>query len=430
MYMPYQDLNVTVPAIPTDVAQYAYATENALVALPPACVQAHSLTPNLADRDGSLTMRYFRVSSSAAEYATLASYADCACGLVILLHGSSGATWSSVMYAKMMANVGHVVVMPDSMAMPDSMGLKGSGTLKTTAEIDTSDYWGSSKPYTGSCSWAGGKPFCYSTKTENIVHDSAAYREFVERNYLIRKLELDYLVQSQTALLNAFDKVVLLGRSEGAYIAARYHNAALDAKLYGRILSGYSCEFNYFSSCADNAKICGDQCRKDVRQLNIVGDMDAYFGLGSSVSVQVAADADGYGGPITGNCRAAYDNQQFTTGVVVVLSSGHSVVPKFDNAVRSLFADFVNNAEAPSSWASLDRAGCNETSTGIWSCNDTGDGSLARSDSWGGDVVTSWSFLGTNSSCPPGSADASAAARSLLGTLGLAIAAVALLLRS
>mmetsp|Transcript_32983 Transcript_32983/g.84207 ORF Transcript_32983/g.84207 Transcript_32983/m.84207 type:complete len:356 (-) Transcript_32983:612-1679(-) len=205
MYMPYQDLNVTVPAIPTDVAQYAYATENALVALPPACVQAHSLTPNLADRDGSLTMRYFRVSSSAAEYATLASYADCACGLVILLHGSSGATWSSVMYAKMMANVGHVVVMPDSMAMPDSMGLKGSGTLKTTAEIDTLDYWGSSKPYTGSCSWAGGKPFCYSTKTENIVHDSAAYREFVERNYLIRKLELDYLVQSQTALLNAFD---------------------------------------------------------------------------------------------------------------------------------------------------------------------------------------------------------------------------------
>ena len=36
MYMPYQDVNVTVPIVPTTTNLYAYATENALVAVPEA----------------------------------------------------------------------------------------------------------------------------------------------------------------------------------------------------------------------------------------------------------------------------------------------------------------------------------------------------------------------------------------------------------
>ena len=53
-----------------------------------------------------------------------------------------------------------------------------------------------------------------------------------------------------------FSKVFLLGNSEGGMVAAKYHHPCMDAKLTGRIIAAYACGFIYFTSCAENAKVC------------------------------------------------------------------------------------------------------------------------------------------------------------------------------
>jgi len=398
MYMPKQKMNVTVPPIPTSLEKYAYATDKALVAIPKKCVEAFGSklkgAPNLEDRSpGPTGMYYFRVTNAAKEYAMLSKMSKCACGLVILLHGTSGVQWQVAIYMKMLSGLGYIVVAVDSQAMPEDMGLKGIPTYNTS-QINTTDYWGSDTPYNGSCSGFS-KPFCYSSSTENILHDPAAYREYLERNYLIRKLELDRFVETQGALLSSFKKVFLMGRSEGAAVAARYYHKHLERHLTGRIFSGWSCDFNYFFSCAEHAKVCEDKCNKHTPQLNLIGGEDQYFGPNGSIAQAVASAPTGWGGNITGNCRAAYDSQGFKAGTVVVLpNSSHSLVPKYDNAVRSLLADFLNAPGESQHWPSLERPGCSEAA-GVWRCDDPGNGTMEYSEGWGMEVVANWTFIGT-----------------------------------
>lgn len=412
MYLPYSghQMTVTVPPVPTTtLSDYSYATDNAIVAIPKQCVTEYGSelglsTGNVDERQpgGPTGMGYMRISDT-AQYATLENMTSCACGLVVLMHGTSGVTWQTASYSTMMSGMGYVVVMPDSHAMPDSMGLKGKRPLKATDDIDKSNYCGEFDPYEGSCS-SFSKPFCYSTKVENVLNDEAKYRKYVERNYLIRKQELDYFVQSRTALLDAFSKVFLFGRSEGAMVSSRYHNSALDAKLSGRILSGYSCEFNYFVSCADNAKICGDQCDKSVPQLNVNGQDDSYFGsVESSVSSVVATnDTHGYGGTITGNCRKAYNDQAFTKATVVDFPGvSHSIMYSHDNALRSVIADFLADPWAPaSSYPSLTRTGCTLTSGGIYEC-DALHTDEAPCVSYEVNPNASWNKTASSETCPP-----------------------------
>merc|ERR1719330_481928 len=113
----------------------------------------------------------------------------------------------------MMAGLGFIVLVPDSMAMPDNMGLKGKRPLRNISEIDMEHYCGAYNPYLGSCDDFS-KPFCYSTDVDNVLYDEQKYRAFVERAYLIRKLELDYFVEKHEALLDAFQRVYLIGSSE------------------------------------------------------------------------------------------------------------------------------------------------------------------------------------------------------------------------
>ena len=81
-----------------------------------------------------------------------------------------------------------------------------------------------------------------------------------------------------------------MGTSEGGMIAARYNNPTLDAHLSGRLISSWSCEYNYFVSCEESAKICADGCNKDVPVVSVVSSVDPYFGPQSeSVSYKVAA---------------------------------------------------------------------------------------------------------------------------------------------
>lgn len=371
LFLPYHNKNISVPPVNTDASLYAYATENALVAVPPKCLgaDATSVASFMDQRPGwNASVGYGRLKTL-NNLDKLATMSQCACGLVVLLHGTSGVMWQAASYAVAMAALGYVVVAPDSQAMPDSMGLKGKHPLLENQDLDLSNYCGSLNPYGGSCS-SFSKPYCYSTKAENVLENTSKYQEYVERNYLIRKLELDYLVQNKASLLAAFDRVFLFGRSEGAMVASRYHHPDLDARLSGRILSGWSCEFNYFVSCAEHAKICGDQCNKEVPQLNINGQDDSYFGrLSTSVASQVANATGGYGGPITGNCRAAYNAQGFSTATVVEFPSvSHSIMYKRDDELRGVIADFLYNPQGPaSSYASLNRAGC-ELSDGVYAC--------------------------------------------------------------
>eukprot|EP00930_Biecheleria_cincta_P087570 TRINITY_DN767_c0_g1_i3.p1 TRINITY_DN767_c0_g1~~TRINITY_DN767_c0_g1_i3.p1 ORF type:complete len:493 (+),score=74.22 TRINITY_DN767_c0_g1_i3:175-1479(+) len=385
MYMPYHKKTVAVPAIPLNVTNYTYAADNAMVSIPAKCYDMYQaklgLTPNWNDRQpgGPKGMFYFRISDPANEYEMLSEMGQsgCACGLVILAHGTSGVTWQSGSYGAMLSGMGYVVIAPDSHAMPASMGLKGVGKLKKTADIATANYCGKLNPYEETCgTWEF--PFCYSTKTDNILNDRQTYREYVERNYMIRKLELDALVETYgSKLVSAWNKVFLLGRSEGAMTAARYYNPTLHQKLSGLILSGWSCEFNYFMSCADHAKVCGDQCAKTMPVLNINGKVDSYFGAqDSSVAATVAANTThGYGGPITGNCRAAFTAQGFAKSTVVDFPGvSHSIMYSHDNALRSVLGDFLADPASDSStWGSLKRQGCT-LDAGIYECDaDSGD---------------------------------------------------------
>lgn len=381
IYMPYpkHDVTVTVPPVPTDVSKYDYATNNAMVAIPEKCLhkfkdELGGPASNFQDRQpgGPMGMYYMRVSNPAAEYSLLERMGSsgCAAGLVIMMHGTSGFRWNPGSYSAMLSGMGYVVVGPDSHAMPANMGLKGADSLKTTAEIDTSEYCGSMEVYNGRCgTWA--KPYCYSTKDDNILNNRLKYKQFVERSYLVRKLELDYFVESRQALLSSYNKVVLFGRSEGAMVASRYYHANLHPHLTSMIISGWSCEFNYFVSCAEHAHVCGNMCSKEIPILNVNGDLDAYFGALDSVSSRVSANAThGYGAAkITGNCRGALDMQGFRFGTVVSLPpAGHSILYSHDNALRSLFADFMAHPKTPSEWHSLQRQGCTYLH-GVYECD-------------------------------------------------------------
>ena len=135
--------------------------------------------------------------------------------------------------SKVISGFGFLVVLPDSQAMPDEYGLKGRLPHKAVEDIDNSNFCGEYKNYDGTCSGFN-KPYCYSTKVDNILANPDKYRKYTNRLYTVRKMELDYFVANDGApLLEAARKVFLFGNSEGAIVATRYHNEALDAKLSG-----------------------------------------------------------------------------------------------------------------------------------------------------------------------------------------------------
>merc|ERR1712045_679818 len=99
-----------------------------------------------------------------------------------------------------------------------------------------------------------------------------------------------------------------------------------------------------------------------------MGTEDEYFGnQDGSMSYKVANGEGGYGGPLTGNCRAKYDAQQFTTATVVEFEgAGHGPSYWNDNRMRSIFADFMMKAgKESSSWKSLE--GCKKAD-GVYTC--------------------------------------------------------------
>jgi len=376
MQLPYakHPPNVTVPGIPTDAAAYAYATDRALVAIPEACYSTHkekiTKSKELNDRQpgGPTGMRYLYISDLEGGFNTLAGMTDCACGLVVEMHGSGGPGWTAVMFGAWFSGMGLIQVMPNSMAMPDDFGLKGKLPMKDISDINTDNYCGGFSAFDGSCG-SFSKPYCYSSKDVNILANGDKYRKYVEGVYQIRRRELRYFVENQADLLDAFTgKVYLVGNSEGSMVASRFHHPALDKVMAGRILTAYACDYNYFVSCEESSEVCEDSCDKNIPQLNVIGTEDEYFGnQAGSMSYKVANGKGGYGGPLTGNCRAKYNAQSFTTATVVEFEgAGHGPSYWNDNTMRSIFADFMTNkGDESSSWKSLE--GCT-AAAGVYTC--------------------------------------------------------------
>jgi len=293
------------------------------------------------------------------------------------------------MFAAWFSGMGLIQVIPNSMAMPDDLNLKGKLPMKDISEINTDNYCGSFNAFDGSCSGFN-KPYCYSTREDNILANADLYRKYVEGVYQIRRRELQYFVENQAELLNAFSgKVYLVGNSEGSMIASRFHHATLDSVMAGRILTAYACDYNYYVSCEENSKVCEDSCDKDVPQLNVIGTLDEFFGdQADSMASKIKNGVGGYGGVLTGNCRAKYNSQSFTKATVVEFD-GAEHGPSYwnDNTMRSIFADFmVNKGEAASNWASL--ANCAEAN-GVFTC-DIGENSPCQ-PGWALNPNATWS---------------------------------------
>jgi hypothetical protein len=144
--------------------------------------------------------------------------------------------------------------------------------------------------YSNACSWTAadgsGYPFCYGIDATNIAANPEGWKGFFERVYYLRQQELNYLVANLPPFLASSPKLFLMGHGEGAMAASRYYNPQLETRLAGRIISGWTCEYNFLVGCAANARICGDLCRKDTPILNIIGSQDTlYSSLPTSRSV-------------------------------------------------------------------------------------------------------------------------------------------------
>ena len=132
-------------------------------------------------------------------------------------------------------------------------------------------------------------PFCYSSNAKQILKDPRGYQKYYERVYFSRKMELNYFVDKvlwpNKEQHFGKKKLFLLGNSEGGMVAARYYHANMESLLAGRIIFAWSCEYNYFLSCRENAAIGEGHANQDTPVLNMIARKDNFFGEEKSKSV-------------------------------------------------------------------------------------------------------------------------------------------------
>ncbi|KAK3270991.1 hypothetical protein CYMTET_20637 [Cymbomonas tetramitiformis] len=337
---------VQVPDIPVASDVYKFATENAFVSLPFACVKLLNLTANYADKD-KWTISWIGRLKDLPTF----DLNKCACGWVLFSAGSGGFTGKGLRYARMIPALGYALISPDSFAFPASLGLRSKTALDPLNVSAMSLYWSSNIAYNSSCTWdsritSKAYPFCYSTDANNVLANPRLWREYYERVYALRKRELDYFVSHMPKFLKEADRIFMLGQSEGAMATARYYHPDLDRVLAGRIISAWSCEFNYYTSCPASAMVCEDKCNKSIPVLNLIGTEDQYFSARNfSVAKRVWQDKkNGYGAAtITGSCFSAFAAQNFEKASTLLLDgAAHDATSTHDNLEREVMRDFLN----------------------------------------------------------------------------------------
>ena len=297
------------PPLPPEGAAYAFAIERAVLALAPGCVASEGLVPNADDGPGTPRNLWLGRISELARPPLLDR---CGCGAAILLCGSGGLTGDNLRYARHLAAEGYSVVAPDTMAAPASGAYPRGRPLVANLSASLrshagSSFWCADSVYRGGCTAAaegGAFPGCFSSNAANILYDPAGWAAFYERVYEMRRREADSVVDSFAATFGRPSRLVLAGNSEGAMVAARYSHAALGSlRLVGRLLTSWSCEYNYFVSCAAHAQLAASP---RVPVLNLLSDVDPFFAPNGSIAADVARPGSGgYGTwPLLGSCAA------------------------------------------------------------------------------------------------------------------------------
>lgn len=164
-------------------------------------------------------------------------------------------------------------------------------------------------------------------------------------------------------------------------VMSRYANPKLATLgLAGRVLTEYSCDWTYFSSCAAHAAAL--DAPRAVPVLNLLSAVDPFFSSGtvptaslardtaralyaydsawapadgphSSVASRVASHPNGFGGPLTGNC-ASRMRAQGAPGVALTLDEPYHGGYAFAAAtINHLLASFVHNTTASASARSV-----------------------------------------------------------------------------
>lgn len=357
MYIPSLQKTITVPPVSSETSDFSYATENAVVALPASCATQRPID-GVEIEDGKRKGMYlFRRHGSGWDLNDLMRYSSSSKGLVIVLPGHRGSigTGATQMYLRILSGLGFVVVALDGGA--DRLGMKGE-RLKTlkgqnggSADVEF---------YSETCVDFA-KPFCYTTKKDNIVSNPEDYKQYMERVHLIRRRELEYFIEAALvrgadgkSLLEAFHvagkRIFLLGRSDGGVAVSQYfHERLYSDFLDGIIIAAFSCDFTYMNSCAEHAKVCQDSCKKTTPLLNWISDVDPYFSrTNGSMAVTVANSTNGYGGEITGNCQASFEKQHLTRATTVLLDgSAHDESAMYNELIRRLLSDFTSSPGSP-----------------------------------------------------------------------------------
>jgi len=297
------------PLPPAGDAAYDFALDRAVIALAPGCVASEGLVPNAANGPSvAKTLWIGRLT----ELARPPRLDRCGCGAAILLCGSGGLTGDNLRYVRHLAAEGFSVVAPDTMAAPTGSSYPRTrpAIVDVSAQLaarKTSSYWCANDVYSGGCagSYEGGAyPACFSSNAANIAYDPAGWVAFYERVFEMRRREADSVVSRFAATFGRPARFFVAGNSEGAMVASRYtHPALAQLGLAGRVLSAWSCEYNYFVSCAEHVRIPTDPA---VPVLNLLSANDPFFAAAGSVAADVAQPgAGGYGAwPLSGSCAA------------------------------------------------------------------------------------------------------------------------------
>eukprot|EP00392_Amoebophrya_sp_AT5.2_P018960 g19629.t1 len=211
-------------------------------------------------------------------------------------------------------------------------------------------------------------PFCYSSNGAQILKDpgfgTRGYQKYYERVYFSRKMELNYFVDKvlwpNKEQHFGKKKLFLLGNSEGGMVASRYYHENMESLLAGRIIIAWSCEYNYFLSCRENAAIGEGHANQDTPVLNMIARKDNFFGEEKSKSVaDIVANGskedkkDGgakeeqrygeTGGRLTGICFPQANRQQLTHLVSMQMhhTDAHGLTEHAGNLVRAAMYSFV-----------------------------------------------------------------------------------------
>ena len=339
--------NFSFPAIPAvGSAALDFVVGKAFLALAPGCVAPSGVTPNADNGPG--TPRDLWIGRVDELPALPLALDACGCGVAIFTGGSGGNTGDNLRMMRHLAANGYSTVGPDTMGgaptgEPDAYPRHRDGVPSVASRVGSDDtFWCANELFDGDCASAsqgGTYPACFSSDAPNIRFDPAGWAAFYERIYTLRARELDTLMAAFASSFGTPRRLFLHGNSEGAMVASRYSHPLLATYgLAGRILTAWSCEYNYFVSCEQHAHLGAPL----VPVLNVLSVTDPFFGNQSgSVAADVAAPGGGWGDAPTGSCARMMRAQGVRGASIRQLQPYHDPLETMGSLYRELVGAFL-----------------------------------------------------------------------------------------